>query len=71
MRGTINGGHIRTLGIGAWNGAHMRMGVYHLWLDSTDAILAPIASPLWGWRIGQRVEGGGRRAGADGAFNMT
>ena len=33
-RGGINGGHIRTHGSGSWNGAHLIMGSYHIWIDA-------------------------------------
>ncbi len=43
--GTINGGNIRTLGSGAWNGAHMIMGAYHLWIDSSGRLRIKSGAP--------------------------
>jgi hypothetical protein len=44
-RGTINGGHIRTFGTGAWNGAHVVMGAFHLWIDASSRLRIKNGAP--------------------------
>ncbi len=43
--GTINGGHIRTLGSGAWNGGHIIMGGFHVWIDSSGRLRVKSGAP--------------------------
>lgn len=41
----VNHGHVKTHGNGSWNGPHMIMGAYHLWVTSSGVLRIKNGSP--------------------------
>ena len=44
-RQPVNFGHLRTRGSGAWNGPHLVMGAYHIWIDGAGRLQLKSGTP--------------------------
>lgn len=45
-RQSMVGGHLRTLGTGTWDGEHLILGKYHLWVDASERLRINHQAPI-------------------------